>query len=34
MRSFNKNEKEVLFPRNTKFIVEKVEGDKIWLKEI
>lgn len=34
MRSFNKNEKEILFPRNTKFIVEKVEGDKIWLKEI
>lgn len=34
MRSFNKNEKEVLFPRNTKFIVEKNEGDKIWLKEI
>lgn len=34
MRIYNSLEQEVLFKRNSKFVVEKKEGNKIWLKEI
>jgi hypothetical protein len=34
MRKINPLEQEILFNRNTRFLVEKVEGKTIWLTEI
>lgn len=34
IRAFNKRESEILLERNTKFFVEKVEGDTIWLTQL
>lgn len=34
MRIYNPSEQEILFPRGSKFYVEKREGNRIWLTEI
>ena len=34
LRAYNKQEQEVLFPRKSKFMVVRREGDRLWLKEI
>ena len=34
MRKYNPMEQEILFPRGSRFLITKREGNKIWMKEI